>query len=404
MAQISKNRGDIFMKPNYKTTIFACFVGYIVQAIVNNFVPLLFITFQHDYQIPLTQITLLVTINFGVQLTVDLLSTLFVDKIGYRTSIVIAQIFSAAGLLMLTFMPEIMDPFAGILISVIVYAIGGGIIEVLISPIMESCPTDNKEKAMSLLHSFYCWGHVGVVLISTLFFAILGIENWRILAAIWAIIPIINGIIFLKTPIAPLLAADEKGMTLPELFKNKIFWLLMVMMLCAGASEQAVSQWASAFAEQGLGISKAAGDLAGPMAFAICMGASRAIYGKYGDKLDLEKFMMASTMLCVASYLLISLVPSPMLSLIGCAICGLSVGIMWPGTFSKAAISLKTGGTAMFALLALAGDLGCSSGPTLVGFVSDAASGNMKLGILAGIVFPAVMLLSLLISKNKKAR
>lgn len=404
MAQISKNRGDIFMKPNYKTTIFACFVGYIVQAIVNNFVPLLFITFQHDYQIPLTQITLLVTINFGVQLTVDLLSTLFVDKIGYRTSIVIAQIFSAAGLLMLTFMPEIMDPFAGILISVIVYAIGGGIIEVLISPIMESCPTDNKEKAMSLLHSFYCWGHVGVVLISTLFFAILGIENWRILAAIWAIIPIINGIIFLKTPIAPLLSADEKGMTLPELFKNKIFWLLMVMMLCAGASEQAVSQWASAFAEQGLGISKAAGDLAGPMAFAICMGASRAIYGKYGDKLDLEKFMMASTMLCVASYLLISLVPSPMLSLIGCAICGLSVGIMWPGTFSKAAISLKTGGTAMFALLALAGDLGCSSGPTLVGFVSDAASGNMKLGILAGIAFPAVMLLSLLIGKNKKAR
>ena len=392
------------MKPNYKTTIFACFVGYIVQAIVNNFVPLLFITFQHDYQIPLTQITLLVTINFGVQLTVDLLSTLFVDKIGYRTSIVIAQIFSAAGLLMLTFMPEIMDPFAGILISVIVYAIGGGIIEVLISPIMESCPTDNKEKAMSLLHSFYCWGHVGVVLISTLFFAILGIENWRILAAIWAIIPIINGIIFLKTPIAPLLSADEKGMTLPELFKNKIFWLLMVMMLCAGASEQAVSQWASAFAEQGLGISKAAGDLAGPMAFAICMGASRAIYGKYGDKLDLEKFMMASTMLCVASYLLISLVPSPMLSLIGCAICGLSVGIMWPGTFSKAAISLKTGGTAMFALLALAGDLGCSSGPTLVGFVSDAASGNMKLGILAGIAFPAVMLLSLLIGKNKKAR
>lgn len=404
MAQISKNRGDIFMKPNYNTTIFACFVGYIVQAIVNNFVPLLFITFQHDYQIPLTQITLLVTINFGVQLTVDLLSTLFVDKIGYRTSIVIAQIFSAAGLLMLTFMPEIMDPFAGILISVIVYAIGGGIIEVLISPIMESCPTDNKEKAMSLLHSFYCWGHVGVVLISTLFFAILGIENWRILAAIWAIIPIINGIIFLKTPIAPLLSADEKGMTLPELFKNKIFWLLMVMMLCAGASEQAVSQWASAFAEQGLGISKAAGDLAGPMTFAICMGASRAIYGKYGDKLDLEKFMMASTMLCVASYLLISLVPSPMLSLIGCAICGLSVGIMWPGTFSKAAISLKTGGTAMFALLALAGDLGCSSGPTLVGFVSDAASGNMKLGILAGIVFPAVMLLSLLIGKNKKAR
>ena len=258
------------MKPSYKTTIFACFVGYIVQAIVNNFVPLLFITFQNPpYSIPLSQITLLVTINFGVQLIVDLLSSLFVDKIGYRPSILVAQFCSAAGLLMLMCMPEIMDPFTGILLSVIVYAIGGGIIEVLISPIMESCPTDNKEKAMSLLHSFYCWGHVGVVLLSTLFFSLFGIENWKFLAFVWALVPIFNGIIFLKTPIAPLLAEDEKGMTLPELFKSKVFWLLMVMMLCAGASEQAVSQWASAFAEQGLGISKAMGDLVGPMSFAI---------------------------------------------------------------------------------------------------------------------------------------
>ena len=392
------------MKATYKTTIFACFIGYIVQAIVNNFVPLLFITFQNSYQIPLSEITLLVTINFGVQLTVDLLATLFVDKIGYRTSIVIAQIFSASGLLMLTFMPEIMDPFTGILLSVIVYAIGGGIIEVLISPIMESCPTDNKEKAMSLLHSFYCWGHVGVVLLSTLFFSLVGIDNWRILAAIWAIVPIVNGIIFLKTPIAPLLAADEKGMTLLDLGKSKVFWLLLLMMLCAGASEQAVSQWASAFAEQGLGISKAAGDLAGPMAFAIFMGSTRAVYGKYGDKINLEKFMTASTVLCIVSYLVISLVPSPFISLLGCALCGLSVGIMWPGTFSKASVSLRTGGTAMFALLALAGDLGCSAGPTLVGFVSDAASGNMKLGILAGIVFPAVMVLCLLLGKKNSKR
>ena len=347
------------MKPSYKTTIFACFVGYIVQAIVNNFVPLLFITFQNSYSIPLSQITLLVTINFGVQLIVDLLSSLFVDKIGYRPSILVAQFCSAAGLLMLMFMPEIMDPFTGILLSVIVYAIGGGIIEVLISPIMESCPTDNKEKAMSLLHSFYCWGHVGVVLLSTLFFSLFGIENWKFLAFVWALVPIFNGIIFLKTPIAPLLAEDEKGMTLPELFKSKVFWLLMVMMLCAGASEQAVSQWASAFAEQGLGISKAMGDLVGPMSFAIFMGSARAFYGKYGDKLNLDTFMVASTALCIVSYLLISLVPSPVISLIGCSLCGLSVGIMWTGTFSKAAVSLRTGGTAMFALLALAGDLGC---------------------------------------------
>ena len=388
------------MKLTYKTTMLACFTGYIVQAIVNNFVPLLFITFQNTYNIPLSQITLLVTINFGVQLIVDLIATLFVDKIGYRASIVMAQGFSAEGLILLTVLPEVMPPFTGILIAVIIYAIGGGIIEVLISPIMESCPTDNKEKAMSLLHSFYCWGHVGVVLISTAFFAFCGIENWRVLAYIWAVIPIINGFIFLKTPIAPLIADGEKGMTVRELFRNKTFWLLVIMMVCSGASEQGVSQWVSAFAETGLGISKTAGDLAGPLTFASLMGISRAIYGKYGDKLDLEKFMAVSAVLCIFSYVLASLAPIPLLSLIGCAVCGFSVGIMWPGTFSRASATLRTGGTAMFALLALAGDLGCSAGPTLVGFVSDAVGGNLKAGILAAAVFPVVMIMCLVTGRK----
>ena len=391
-------------KLNYNTTILSCFVGYIVQAIVNNFIPLLFITFQNSYNIPLSKITLLVTFNFCIQLTVDLLATKFVDKIGYRASILIAHITSALGLLLLTVLPEIMNPFTGILICVSIYAIGGGIIEVLISPIMESCPTDNKEKAMSLLHSFYCWGHVGVVLLSTIFFKVAGIENWRILCGIWAIVPILNGILFIKTPIAPLISSEEKGLTLKELFKNKVFWLLVIMMVCSGASEQAVSQWASAFAEQGLGISKAAGDLAGPMTFAVVMGTTRAIYGKYGDKIKLDNFMLVSTALCVFSYLLISLTPSPVISLVGCALCGASVGIMWPGTFSKAAASLRNGGTAMFALLALAGDLGCSSGPSLVGAVSGIADGNMKVGILTAIIFPVTLIICLLISKKQPTK
>ena len=382
---------------SYKTTIVSCFLGYIVQAIVNNFVPLLFITFQGTYDIPLSQITLLVTINFGVQLLVDMLATKFVDKIGYRTSIVIAHVISAAGLILLTVLPEMMNPFVGILISVMIYAIGGGIIEVLISPIMESCPTDNKEKAMSLLHSFYCWGHVGVVLLSTLFFKTVGIENWRILAFLWALIPIVNGIVFLKAPIAPLMEEGEKGMSFGELFKSKVFWVLMIMMVCSGASEQSVSQWASAFAEQGLHISKAAGDLTGTMMFAVLMGSARAIYGKYGEKINLDKFMKISSILCILSYLLVSVIPSPVISLIGCGLCGLSVGIMWPGTISKASVSLRTGGTAMFALLALAGDLGCSGGPTLVGLVSNVTNDNLKLGILAGIIFPVTLLVCLVV-------
>lgn len=390
------------MRFTYKTTIIACFLGYIVQAIVNNFIPLLFITLQDTYQIPLSQITLLVTINFSIQLLVDMLSSVFMDRIGYRASGVIAHICSAGGLILLTVLPNMMDPFVGILLSIMVYAVGGGIIEVLVSPVMESCPTDNKEKAMSLLHSFYCWGHVGVVLLSTLFFSVAGIENWRMLALAWSIVPVINAYIFARTPIAPLIAGDEKGMSIAELFASKTFWILMLMMLCSGASEQAVGQWASAFAEQGLHLSKALGDLVGPMTFAVMMGLTRVFYGKYGERINLQRFMTVSAVMCVSAYLLISLSPWPALSVVGCALCGLTVGIMWPGTFSRAAVALRKGGTAMFALLALAGDLGCSTGPTLVGFVSGLAGDNMKTGILAALIFPLVMALCLKLGRLKE--
>ena len=389
------------MKDKYQNTMYACFVGYIVQAIVNNFVPLLFLTFESSYGIPLSQITMLITFNFGIQLLVDLLSAKFVDKIGYRVSIVMAHIFAALGLAGLVVLPDLLpNAFAGLLIAVVIYAIGGGLIEVLISPIMESCPSENKEKAMSLLHSFYCWGHVGVVLLSTLFFWFFGIADWKILALLWVIIPVCNGILFCKVPIAPLIEEGETGMSLWELCKNRIFWILMLMMMCAGASEQAVSQWASTFAEQGLGVSKTIGDLAGPMSFAILMGSARAFYGKFGDRIDLDKFMQASSLLCIVSYLCISLSPSPLFSLIGCSLCGLSVGIMWPGTFSKASAALRNGGTAMFALLALAGDVGCSGGPTLVGFVTGLA--DLKKGILAGIIFPILLIVGIVSLKKAK--
>lgn len=391
------------MKEQYNQTITACFVGYVVQAIVNNFVPLLFLTFQRSYEIPLSQITLLVTFNFGIQLLVDLLSVGFVDRVGYRICMVAAHILSAAGLILLTILPEVLpSAFAGILISVMVYAVGGGLLEVLVSPVVEACPSDNKEKAMSMLHSFYCWGHVGVVLLSTLFFHLAGIDHWKVLAWIWAVIPLCNAFAFMKVPIAALMEEGETGLKLKELFRIKIFWIMLIMMVCAGASEQAVSQWASTFAEKELGIAKAAGDLAGPMAFAVLMGTSRAFYGKYGDRIQLEKFMVGSSCLCILSYLGVSLLPDPRLSLVSCAVCGLSVGIMWPGTFSKASAALPKGGTAMFALLALGGDVGCSGGPTLVGTVSSALGDNLRMGILAGIVFPVLLLLGILFAGGQK--
>ena len=380
---------------DYKKTTYACFTGYIVQAIVNSFVPLLFVTFQKSYHIPIEQITLLFTVNFMIQLLVDMLSAGFIDRIGYRASVIIAHICAALGLALLTVLPELCaNHFVGILIAVCIYAVGGGLIEVLISPIIEACPTDNKEAAMSLLHSFYCWGCTGVVLISTLFFTIFGIGHWKALTLFWTIIPIGNMILFTKVPIYSLTDEGDKGMSIKELFREKIFWVLMLMMVCSGASEQAVSQWASTFAEEGLGIAKTMGDLVGPMTFSILMGLSRLIYGKYGDRIDLDKFMKGSCVLCIASYLCISIIPIPIVELIGCGICGFSVGIMWPGTFSKASVALKRGGTLLFAMLALAGDLGCSSGPTLVGFVTGAA-GDMRLGILAGIVAPVLLLVGI---------
>lgn len=376
----------------YQSTIKACFIGYIVQAIVNNFAPLLFLVFQSEYGIPLSKITLLITFNFFIQLCVDLLSAGFIDKIGYRFSIILAHALSALGLVSLAVLPGILpDAFAGLLIAVMVYAVGGGLLEVLVSPIVEACPTDNKETAMSLLHSFYCWGHVGVVLLSTLFFAVFGVGKWKILAVLWAVIPALNCMLFAKVPIYSLLEDGDEGMPMITLVRNKTFWLILLLMICAGASEQAVSQWASTFAESGLKVSKTVGDLAGPMFFAVLMGISRTFYGKYGEKIDLNLFMKMSAVLCVFSYLLISLSPMPVFGLLGCGICGLSVGILWPGSFSIAAGVIPRGGTMLFALLALGGDIGCSVGPTFVGMVSSAAGGSLHTGILAAVLFPVLM-------------
>lgn len=390
------------MKSKYQKTLIACYLGFITQAITANFTPLLFLTFHRTYQISLGRIAFISTAFFFTQLLVDLFCAKYVDRIGYRRSVIASEVFSASGLIGLAFLPSLLpDPYVGILISVIIYAMGSGLIEVLVSPIVEACPFDNKESVMSLLHSFYCWGSVGVILLSTIFFAIFGIENWRILACIWALIPLYNTFNFISCPIESLTEEGE-GLSIRQLCHIPIFWIALILMVCAGASEISMAQWASAYVESALGISKNIGDIIGPCLFAIMMGISRFFYGKYGEKLDLMKFMISSGILCLICYLLAALAPLPFLNLVGCSLCGFSVGIMWPGTISIASKKIPLGGTAMFALLAMAGDLGGAVGPGIVGLVTQAANDNLKIGVLAGCVFPAVLVLSVLLLRRKR--
>ncbi len=392
---------------NYQKTLIACYLGFITQAISSNFAPLLFLTFKTTYGISLEMIAIIPLVFYLTQLLVDLVAVKFADIIGYRTCVVVSQLVSAAGLILMAFLPELLpNPFVGILISVILYAIGSGLVEVLLSPIVEACPFENKAGVMSLLHSFYCWGAVGVILGSTVFFAIFGIEHWQILAVIWAAVPLLNTFNFLSCPIERLVE-DGEGMRVGRLLRLPLFLLMILLMICAGASEATMTQWASAFTESALGVSKTVGDLVGPCLFAVFMGLARVFYGKKSEKLDLTKVMLCCGTLCVFCYLLAALSPIPMLGLIGCALCGLSVGIMWPGTISISSQKCPKGGTAMFAFLALAGDLGAAVGPAMVGGIADAAGGNLKTGLVFATVFPAIMifLLILLITKvGKKSK
>lgn len=381
---------------SYKHTLFSCYIGYITQAIVNNLAPLLFLTFKKEYGLSIKELVLFATVNFCTQLLVDLLSTKLVDRIGYRIAAVLAHAMVAVGLLAMTILPDILpNPLVGFLLSVIIYAIGGGLLEVIVSPIVEACPTERKESVMSLLHSFYCWGQVGVVLLATAFFKFVGIEHWKLLFCFITIIPLFNMIYFTRVPIYKLVQSEEKSLSIRSLFSMKIFWIFLLLMVCAGASELSMSQWASTFAETGLHATKIVGDLAGPCTFALLMGFSRLAYARFSMKVSLVKAMAISGVICMVSFFIASLSSNAILGFVGCALCGFSVGIFWPGTFSIASKAIKNGGTAMFALMALAGDLGCSIGPAVVGIVSSIFQDDLHKGLLVASIFPLILLLGL---------
>lgn len=385
---------------NYKKTLAACYLGFVTQAISANYAPLLFLTFRSTYGITLETIAMIPVVFYLTQLFIDLAATKFADRIGYRRCVVASQVLSGVGLALMALLPDLLPvPFVGILAAVVLYAVGSGLIEVLVSPIVEACPFENKDGMMSLLHSFYCWGAVGVIGGSTLFFALFGVENWRILTLLWALVPLCNTLNFISCPIERLVE-EGKGLRVRQLLRLPLFWLVILLMVCSGASEAAMAQWASAFTESALGVSKTVGDLAGPGLFAVFMGVARVLYGKFSEKLDLTRVMLFCGVLCAGCYLLASLSPAPLLGLAGCALCGLAVGIMWPGSISISSQKCPGGGTAMFAFLALAGDLGATVSPAVAGGFAEMAGGNLKAGLLAATVFPVVLVLGLLVLKK----
>lgn len=403
----------------YRNTTFSCYRGYMTQAIINNLMPLLFIIFQSSYSISYNRLGQLVLINFGTQLLADIWATKFADRFGYRKCIVAAHAFCAIGLISLGLLPRFLpSPYIGLIISVVIYAIGGGLIEVIISPIVEALPNENKESSMSLLHSFYCWGQMLVVLISTILLKLIGSHLWYLLPIMWSLFPLYNMFEFLHVPLLPLVKEGTE-MKLKQLLNSRTFYLAMLLMICAGASELTMSQWSSIFAEKGLNVPKIYGDLLGPGLFAVFMAIGRTIYGFFGDRLPMRNCLIGSSALCIITYLITVFSSNPLISLLSCSLCGLSVCLMWPGTFSLASAAFKSGGTLMFGILAICGDIGCSIGPWLAGFTSDNVqrTGNslslwlnkglnleqigLRSGLLIAIIFPTLMLIGLVTFKKR---
>ena len=389
---------------SYRPTVTACCTGYICEAVANNFLPLLFLIFQSSLGISLKQLTLLVTVNFMTQLAVDLISARLIDRIGYRRCVIFAHLLTAVGLLSLAALPSLLPvPYAGLLCAVVLYAAGSGLIEVLVSPIIEACPAPDKHSLMSLMHSFYCFGTVAVVIISTLSLRIFGSDSWQFIAAAWALLPIGNAILFSRVPIYSMTELHG-SMPVKRLLRTPIFWALFFLMFAAGACEMAMSQWASAFTESGLGVSKTVGDLLGVCMFSLMMGISRFLRSRVNIKASIFGLMAGCGVLCTASYLLAALAPHPALALLGCGLCGFSVGILWPGVYSMAGELCPTGGTAMFAFLALAGDVGSSGGPALVGCVAGSNGNDLSLGMLFSAVFPIMLIVFALLTARRSRR
>ena len=396
---------------SYKKTKIACYLGYVTQAISINLLPLLYLTFQNEFSVSLSQLGFLATLLFAVQMAVDLLATRFGKYVSYRWGSVAACALSALGLVLMCVLPKWMPHFyVGVMLATVILSIGGGLTEVLISPLVDAIPEEGKVGEMSLLHSFYCWGVVAVILFSTAFFALVGVSYWRWLVLLWSLVPAVTAVMFACIPIPPKTEEVHSHRSAPSVVRYGLFWVLMALMVFSGASEMAPAQWASFFAENNLGIPKAVGDLLGPCAFAVFQGLSRVVFSRMARRRDPRRILAWHAVGCLVAYAVIVLAPHPLLSLFGFCMCGWFVGPMWPGILSLCATRFPAGGTAMFAALALCGDVGCAAAPMMIGAVTDRlvtadwlSSSAMRGGFAVCMVFPALLVVGLWLLRKRRS-
>lgn len=376
-------------KINYTPTKISAYVGYFVQAIVNNFLPILFVAFQDIYGIGYEKLGRLIVFNFITQMVTDILSPKIISLLGYRKTAVMCQLIAALGLTLAAVLPNVLpNAYIGIVLAVIVYAFASGLMEVIISPMIEMLPTSNKSGNMSLLHSFYCWGQAITTVGTTLLLSAFGYRGWTYIPLIWAIVPFINAFSFIRVPIVEP-QPERKSDSFRVLFSDRRFRVFMLIMLCAGASEIAMAEWASVFAQNALGVSQIAGDLAGPCAFSLFMGLGRLLYAAFSEKISYRSTVIVLGLCCAVCYYIAAFASIPIFALAACALCGFTVSILWPGTISAGAVAFPRGDAVMFSVFAMCGDIGCCIGPWLLGVVAEHFT--LNIGFAVSSFFPLLM-------------
>lgn len=408
----------VIMKKEFRLTLMAARMGFFTQALVNNLAPVFFVLFRVLYGFSYLQVGILAALNFTLQLFADITSPNLISRFGYRKCAMTAQALCAVGLIL---MPGLCILTGGVYISfiipVLIYSYGAGMIEVLASPIVEAIPDLPENTKMSMLHSFYSWGQMTCVALTTLALHFIGYERWFLIPVLWSAIPIFGIILFSRARLDMADMAEKESEKGGRLFCRS-FVLMLIIMTCAGASEIAMSEWSSLFAEEALGVSKVAGDLFGPCMFALFMGMGRMCHAKFGERLNLSRLIKACSLLCVICYVGAALLRPAAASLIFCALTGLSVSLMWPGALSLAA-ARNNGGARMYGLLAAFGDIGCIIGPVVTSSVSEFADGNeriraigaayglsadktaLRASLLAMALIPLVMLICLSLFSDK---